>query len=181
MQLVLHTERLLLNSPVEGDRADVLRYLNETSDFAENTLNMQFPYLDKHFDYWMEMIKSGLENNDAFIFAVRDKTTEKLMGAVGIHIVKAHQKAEVGYWLAKEYRGHGFITEALKEVIRYGFEQLPLNKIYATWFSHNIASGKILKNCGMKEEAFLKQEYLKQGRFRDTFRYCILRSDFQNF
>ena len=63
---------------------------------------------------------------------------------------------------------------------RFGFQDLGLNKIYATHFPHNPASGKIMQNCGMKLEATLKQEYFKNGKPLDVLKYSVLKQDFVN-
>ncbi|WPC10237.1 GNAT family N-acetyltransferase [Riemerella anatipestifer] len=51
-----------------------------------------------------------------------------------------------------------------------------LNKLYASHFSHNLASGKVMESCGMQFEGVLKQEVLKQGIYLDLYRYGILNS-----
>lgn len=172
------TPRLILNQPVESDRENLLLYLNETPEFAENTLTMPFPYTDESADFWFKLAKEGFENRDGFIFAIREKSTKKLIGGIGLHLTPQHKKAEVGYWLAKPLWNKGYVTEALGAVLKFGFEEVNLNKIYATYYAHNPASGKVMEKCGMKNEALLKDEYLKNGKFLDVNRFCILHSDF---
>lgn len=87
----------------------------------------------------------------------------------------------MGYWLAKEFWNRGYISEALPEILKFGFENFELHKIYATHYPHNPASGKVMEKCGMKKEAVLKDEILKKGKFKDLIRYFILKEDFQNF
>ena len=55
------TERLILNSPKESDRENLLIYLNETPEFSENTLSMPFPYTDESADFWFRISKEGLK------------------------------------------------------------------------------------------------------------------------
>lgn len=175
----LITERLVLSQPQESDREDLISYLNETPEFSENTLSMPYPYLDEHATFWFEMSKNGLETGNAYIFAIRLKESKKLIGGIGLHLSQPHSKAEAGYWIAKDYQKKGYVTEALKEMIRFGLQELHLNKIYATCFVHNPASGKAMIKCGMRPEAELRQEYCKNGQFLDVFRYIILRENFQ--
>ena len=108
-----------------------------------------------------------------FIFGIREKENLKLIGAVGLHLDVAHHKAEVGYWLGKSFWNNGYVSEALQEVLKFGFEELKLNKIYASHFHHNPASGKVLEKNGFVFEAELKQEILKNGKYLDLFRYAL--------
>ena len=172
------SERLILDQPLEKDRADLIFYLNETSEFSENTLSMPFPYTNDSADFWFKMSSEGFENKNAYIFAIRLKETEKIIGGIGLHLTPQHQKAEAGYWIAKDFWNKGYATEALKILLKFGFESLHLNKIYATYFPHNPGSGKIMEKCGMKFEATLKQEYVKNGNFMDVKRYFLLKEDY---
>lgn len=178
---VLETERLVLNQPVEEDLQAIVIHLNETSEFAENTLTMPFPYSENDGRNWLKIIEKGFEEKNAYIFGVRLKNNLKLIGAVGLHLVAEHNKAEIGYWLAKEFWNQGIISEAVEKVIHFGFKELQLNKIYASFYPHNPASGKIMQKCGMRKEGYLPQEILKNGRFLDLTRYSILKTDFQDF
>lgn len=175
------TQRLILNQPVETDRKNLLLYLNETPEFAENTLSMPYPYTNESADFWFKMSQEGFEKKDAFIFAIRDKETLKLMGGIGLHLTPQHHKSEVGYWIAKPFWNKGYVTEALKAVLKFAFEELKLNKVYASYYPHNPASGKIMEKCGMKHEAFLKEEYYTLGRYLDVNRFSILKSDYSRF
>ena len=172
------TERLILNQPTERDREQLLLHLNETSEFSENTLSMPYPYTDKSADFWLHLAKEGFENHDAFIFAIREKENRKLIGGIGLLLVSQHKIAEAGYWIAKPFWNKGYVTEALTALLKFGFLELNLNKIYANFYPHNPASGKVLEKCGMKKEGLLRQEYLKNGEFLDMYRYAILRHEY---
>lgn len=174
----LKTERLILNRPTESDLDDIVFYMNSTSQISENTLTIPFPYKEEDAKFWLKIIEEGFEKKDAFIFGIRKKENLKLIGGMGIHLDINNQKAEVGYWLGKDFWNNGYATEALKEVLKFGFEKLNLNKIYASHFPHNPASGKILEKCGMTKEAVLKQEVLKGEIFLDIVRYSCMKQDF---
>ena len=177
----LETERLILNRPTENDLGDLILHLNSDNVFSENTLNIPFPYQNENAEFWIhELVNKGFEEKKNFTFAIREKENPKLIGAIGIHLDKLHLKAEIGYWIGKEFWNKGFVTEAVREIIRFGFQDLGLNKIYATHFPHNPASGKIMQNCGMKLEATLKQEYFKNGKPLDVLKYSVLKQDFVN-
>lgn len=174
----LESERLILNQPNSEDTADLILYLNQTSEFADNTLTMPFPYTEESAQFWLKMIEDGFEKKDAFVFGIRKKENLKLIGGIGLHLVVPHQKAELGYWIAKDFWNQGYATEAAKTVVEFGFRILNLNKIYASHYPHNPASGKILQKIGMQYEATLKDEVLKKEKFLDLIRYSILKNNY---
>ena len=177
----LKTKRLILNHPTENDLEDLIQHLNSDKVFSENTLNIPFPYQKPHAEFFLnELVNKGFEEKTNFTFAIREKENPQLIGAIGIHLDKNHQKAEIGYWLGKEFWNKGYISESLLEILKFAFQELKLNKIYATHFPHNPASGRIMQKCGMNLEAVLKQEYFKNGNSIDVFRYSILKEDFIN-
>lgn len=83
--------------------------------------------------------------------------------------------AELGYWVAEEYWGLGIATEAVKQMIIYGFNTWPINRIYATPFVTNIGSQKVLEKAGMVLEATIKDSLVKNGIIQDDLIYAIRR------
>jgi acetyltransferase, GNAT family len=178
---VLTTERLILSRPVEGDMQHIIHYLDSDKVYSENTANMPYPYKEADAEFLIhEVVDKGFENKTDFVFAIRNKENGLIMGLIGIHHWdKANQKAEIGYWLGKEFWNKGYVTEAMAEVLAFGFEVLNLNKMFANFFPHNPASGRVMEKSGMKQEAVLRQEIYKNGKFLDFVRYSILKEDFK--
>ena len=178
---VLTTERLILSRPVEGDMQHIIHYLDSDKVYSENTANIPYPYKEVDAEFLIhEVVDKGFENETDFVFAIRNKENGLIMGLIGIHHWdKANQKAEIGYWLGKEFWNKGYVTEAMAEVLAFGFEVLNLNKMFANFFPHNPASGRVMEKSGMKQEAVLRQEIYKNGKFLDFVRYSILKEDFK--
>lgn len=169
----LSTTRLILSQPTVEDTEDVIFQMNSTSEISENTLTLPFPYHKQHADFWFQMAEFSFQKKEAFIFGIREKENLKLIGAIGLHIDIGNNKAEVGYWLGKSFWNKGYVSEALREVLKFGFEELKLNKIYASHFHHNPASGKVLEKNGFEFEGILKEEILKNGIYLDLYKYAI--------
>lgn len=86
-------------------------------------------------------------------FAIVERETSRLVGAVGLNAPELSQVAdedemELGYWVGTPYQGKGYATEASQEVIRYGFENLQLRVIWATYFSDNESSRRVQEKLG---------------------------------
>ena len=109
------------------------------------------------------------------------KATGQIIGTIGfMWIQRENASAEVGYSLSRAFWNQGIMTEALKELIRYGFRSLNLNRIEAQHETENPASGAVMRKCGMRREGTLRQRLLNKGRFVDVELYAILRRDFQS-
>lgn len=174
----ISTDRLILNRPKKNDLEDFNLQINSSEDFSKNLTSITFPFTQEQTDRWFELCDKGYESGESFRFAIREKNIGKLIGTIGIHLDQKHHKAELGYWLGKEFWGKGYLTEALKAVIGFGFKGLNLNKIYATHYLYNLGSEKVMQKSGMKLEGLQKQEYLQNGEFLDVKRYSILKEDF---
>lgn len=170
---VLETERLILSAIKEEDIPYIVEYLQEKV-FSELTSNIPYPYTEDDARFWLKNSRQAFEMKTGFTFAIRNK--EKIIGAIGLHD-RGDDKAELGYWLAKPFWNKGLVTEAAKAMIDFGLKELQFNKIYATHFLHNPASGKVLQKIGMEQEAVLKQHIKKNNEYFDTPMYSVFRNN----
>ena len=92
-----------------------------------------------------------------------------------------HDHAELGYWIGVPYWGAGYATEGARAVMQFGFETLSLNRIFASHFSRNPASGRVLQKIGMRYEGTLRRHLKKWDEYIDLECYGVLRSEFQSF
>ncbi|NQV14217.1 GNAT family N-acetyltransferase [bacterium] len=169
----LHTDRLVLRAFQLSDATEV-QMLAGAREVAEMTLNIPHPYSNGLAENWISSHKKDFEAGMGMRFAIVEKETAKLIGAIGLIITERFNRAELGYWVGKPYWGKGFATEATKELLRYGFQELKLNKVYATHMTRNPASGRVLQKIGMQLEGLLKQHALKWDQFVDLAAYGIL-------
>ena len=140
--------------------------------YNQNTTNIPFPYTEDSAIFWIELAAQGLKNQTAYIFAIRLKDNPTIIGGIGLGIDKAHNKAELGYWLDEGYWNQGLVTEAAEEVLRFGFEELNLKRIFASYFSFNEASGAIMRKIGMTKEGELKAFTKKDNRYINHVLYA---------
>ena len=88
--------------------------------------------------------------------------------------------AEIGYTINEPWRGKGIATEAVQAVLDFAFGTICLNRIEAHYAVDNVASGAVLKKCGMLYEGHMRQKYLSmRGVFEDCDSYAILKEDWQ--
>ena len=104
----------------------------------------------------------------------------KLIGCLGIHGVdKQNRKASLGYWLSKDSQGKGIMTKSLRRLVRFGFEELDLNRIDLLAGAGNAKSRAIAKRLGFSEEGILRDyEYVEQ-HFINLVVYSFLSKEYR--
>jgi len=157
---------------VESDADSIAKYANNPKIGSNLTDAFPYPYSVDDFKKFFDMVK---EKNPLGIFAI--EIDGEACGAIGIHPqTDIHRKSmECGYWLAEKYWGKGIITEAIKQIVEYGFNTFDIVRIYARPFSFNIPSQKVLEKAGFKHEATLKKACFKNGQFCDEMIYSIVK------
>ena len=158
-----------------SDKDALIAHLNDR-DIYDRTLRIPFPYTDAAADEWLALVARITEQQGRLVqFAIRS-ADDALIGACGFdgfQVGKSH-RAEVGYWLAKPYWGQGIMTAVVQRACRHAFEGFGLVKITAHVYPPNTASARVLEKCGFQEEGFLRQHFLKDGRFLDARLFGLL-------
>jgi RimJ/RimL family protein N-acetyltransferase len=172
----LRTERLLLRPFTRAD-APIVQKLAGDKAIADMTLNIPHPYPDELAENWISTHAPRFRDGRGAIYAITRPEDRLVIGSIGLVTVPDHQRAELGYWLGRPYWGQGCTTEAARELLRYGFTELRLNRIYASHFSRNPASGRVMQKIGMQYEGTLRQHIAKWGRFEDLKLYGSLQSE----
>ncbi|MBD2867475.1 GNAT family N-acetyltransferase [Paenibacillus arenilitoris] len=174
---VIHTERLTLRLLEQGD-ADVLERLIDDCDVARTTLNIPHPYPRGSAAAFIERRAEVAGKGDGYSFAVLDQEAGTFMGSIGMNIDNNHNRAELGYWLGTRFWNNGYMTEAAGRIVRFGFDELGLNKIVAAAMTKNPGSSGVMKKIGMQYEGTFRQHLLKWGHYEDICYYGLLREDY---
>jgi ribosomal-protein-alanine N-acetyltransferase len=173
----IKSERLLLRPFVLSD-AKRVQFLAGNKAIASTTLHIPHPYEDGMAEEWIGTHQEGFEKGELFNFAIELWASKELIGAIGLVVNDEHAHAELGYWIGEPYWNQGYCTEAAFEVLRYGFEEIGLNRIYAMHLSRNPASGRVMEKVGMLHEGCRRQHFQKWGIFEDVEFYGIIGIDF---
>lgn len=171
----LETERLILR-PWRVDDVD---------DFYEYAKNPNVgpnagwqPHDSKEVS--MKILQSFIEKDE--VWAIEYKANSKVIGSVGAHAdekrdgVKARM---IGYVLSEDYWGKGLMTEAVKEVIRYLFEEENYEVISCYHYPFNVQSKRVIEKCGFKYEGTLRlASKIYDGTVQDDVCYSIVRDEY---
>ena len=156
-----------------ADLPALVRHANDPSVAANLTDAFPHPYTEENGRAFLEEAMKSVPLRRCIDIG------GEACGAIGLHPKPDlwRRNMELGYWLAKEHRGRGIMTEAIKQIVPIGFETFPeVDRIYATPFGSNIASQKALEKAGFKLEAKLEGTLIKLGRKEDEWIYAVRRS-----
>ncbi len=119
-------------------------------------------------------------SQEGISWAVTLLDQDVVIGCFGLHYWdQYHRRAEAGYGLARAYWGQGIGSEALQAIVRYGFKQLNLNRIYARTIADNHESVRLLERVGFQREGtHRKHSWEEDGTFHDSAIYGLLVHEF---
>ncbi|MDQ3802159.1 MAG: GNAT family N-acetyltransferase [Acidobacteriota bacterium] len=166
---------MFLRFPTSGDFAEFTALNKASRKFHRNLVNP--PTDEKSF---ADFLKRSESETDRCFLICRNEDGAIVGGAALSQIFrKAFQNAYLGYYLAEKYTGKGYMTEAVKLVLRFAFRELKLHRVEANVQPENTASIAVLQRCGFTREGF-SRKYLKiGGRWRDHARFAIIIEDWK--
>ena len=113
-------------------------------------------------------------------WAVCDKQSGAFMGDLSYwKIIAGDHRAEIGYTLKSKYWKQGYMTEALRCILEWGFSELNLHSVMADINPDNQASRQLLLRMGFKKEGYHRENYHFRGQFLDSEMYGLLERDFR--
>lgn len=118
-------------------------------------------------------------NLDFYNWAIQLKESDEVIGRIrGWHPNDNVSQVEIVYELGKKWWNKGYMTESVKELIRFFFLDVGLNRIYANHASANPASGKVMQKCGMIYEGTMRQACKCNNGLFNQVNYAILAEDY---
>lgn len=172
----LETERLILRKLEIADAKDVFEYARnpEVTKYMTWETHKSIEDAEGFINWTLERYKK----DEAGEWGIELKETGRIIGAMGfVQLDLQNSCGVLGYALSKDYWGKGIMTEAVRRLIRFCFEEMKLNRIEAIHASENEASGRVMQKAGMSFEGLLRQKMYAKGRFWDVKQYAILKED----
>ena len=157
-----------------SDAGDLAAALSNKKVLDNLRDGLPFPYTEKDgSDYIGAMLSA--DENDTFAFAVT--VDDRAIGSITVlRKDNIHRRtAELGYYIAEEYWGRGIMTEAVRQVCGYVFDNSDIVRIYAEPFAFNTASCRVLEKAGFRFEGVLKSNAVKNGEIVDMKMYALVR------
>lgn len=176
MNLVISAQ-FFISDITPDDQAAYIEHLKEKQIY-DQTLAIPYPYTAEDAQWWVNHVAENTRKQGrSSQWAIR-RTDGYLIGGIGFHgaeIGKTHT-SELGYWLAKPYWGKGLMTEAVKKVTAFAFEEFGLVRISAHVFYFNQGSARVLEKAGFTFEGTLRKHYKKDGKIFDGKLYSLIKT-----
>ncbi len=181
----IETVRLTMRFPLMDDYAQWSSLRNQSRAFlvpweaswpADDLSRNAFAYRLKHY-------RGNVRKDEAYpllIFKADDN--KKLLGGVTISNVRRGiaQTAQLGYWIGQPHANKGYMSEAVRAVSGFCFDQLALNRVEAACLINNGPSTRVLENAGFSHEG-IARKYLKiNGKWQDHLLYALLKDDYRS-
>lgn len=116
-------------------------------------------------------------------WCITEKGVGKPIGSIGFEVDKYRPEInsrEMGYSLSKEHWKKGYMTEAAKRLIRYGFDELKLDVLMIRTSDANLRSQRVIEKCGFVYEGTLRRAYRLYNReIREVRCYSMLREEYE--
>lgn len=170
----IETARLRLRQFIESDLEDYARiYANP--EYTRYSSKGAVPpeqaraAAQAAYDYFT----SHWQQHGFGVWAVCDRTQNRLIGQCGLNCLPDNDEVEVLYRLDQLYWNQGLATEATKASLRYGFEQVKLDKIVALTLPQHVASRRVMEKAGL--------HYARDARIYelDVVYYTLRRAEYQ--
>ena len=165
----METERLIIDALRERDKADYFEAISHDRKVLQ-TFICNYEENMESFDFSRNLAIPDL-------FAIRLKETGKLIGIILI-CEKKETSCEIGYGIGSAYWNRGYVTEATKRFLEYCFCEHGFETVYASFFTGNEASRRVMEKCGMKYSHFVEKELTYLGMERDLTYYAINKEEY---
>ncbi|MCR8641284.1 GNAT family N-acetyltransferase [Paenibacillus sp. N1-5-1-14] len=110
-----------------------------------------------------------------------DDAEDTVIGTIGYHLHNlVHKRCEIGYELHPDFWGHGYMSEAVRAIIQFGFTELGLERIAAVVYLDNVGSIRVLEKQGFEKEGILRKYIVSGGKSHDVYVLSLLRSDWES-
>jgi RimJ/RimL family protein N-acetyltransferase len=113
-----------------------------------------------------------------FEFGFEERTTGRLVGGGGTRIQSTeHGVTDIGYTLHRGLWGQGYATEAGRALVEFALDTLGMHRVWATCHVDNLRSARVLEKLGMQREGRLRENVRKNGVWRDSWLYALIKGD----
>lgn len=163
--VTLTTERLVLRAPTEAD-VDAITEACQDPEIQRWT-TVPRPYGRRDAEAFVRLVAHQWAEGSETVWGIR--ADDELVGMIGLHNVGEHftgPHAELGFWVTPSARGKGYLGEAARAVIDWGFAELGLVRIRWQAVAGNIASARAARALGFRYEG-LQRQALTSPRGRD--------------
>ncbi|MHB8127372.1 MAG: GNAT family N-acetyltransferase [Mobilitalea sp.] len=178
--IYLVTERLIIRDHISDD---ILQHHQLLSDEkAMHYLNdLKTHSLEESRDNLAESIDEIAKiSRTKYFFRIELKNTKEHIGEIGYtvtEITPIGKLVSLGYFTHSTYWNNGYVSEAVKEVFRFAFEDNDVFRISTGCLKDNIGSERVMQKCGMTKESEYKMHTWHDGEMKDRVEYRLTKNE----
>jgi ribosomal-protein-alanine N-acetyltransferase len=185
--ITLETERLILRRYIRSDlepmfnncwnNINVWKWTNyEPMESIEDILTLNNIFTE----YWFGKYRQLNFYNWAIHLKSYGEVIGRVRGGYGSNMDERIEQIELAYELGEKWWNQGLMTEAVKKVIDFFFNEIGFNRVYSSHAHKNPASGKVMQKCGMTYEGIMRQAIRQNNNLFDKVNYAILADEYKN-
>lgn len=174
---LFHAERIYMAARRPDDYEALARWSNDPAYIQK----IRLPAFPLNIEQIRKQEEDAITARGALIFRMRTLEDDHLIGTIGMYQVDAVlQSAEFGIAIGEpDYRGKGYGTEGTKLMVRYGFQEMNLHRVWLRVLETNPRAISVYEKCGFIYEGRKRQAYRRNGKWLDTLLYSILRPEWE--
>jgi len=171
--VVLKEKNFVLRPFKKGDEISLTKNANNKKIWINLLDKFPYPYTLKDAKKWIKDCNKNENKKTRFAITIDNK----VVGGITFRVLDLNSKktAEMGYWLGENYWGKGIMSEAVKLVLDYVFNNFDIIRMQAYVFEYNPGSCKVLEKNGFILEGRLRKNIFKDGKIVDEFLYAKIR------
>ncbi len=175
----LETDRLLLRRLVMANAPDLFEVASNPEVTRLITWLTHRTLEDT--ERFIQVVHDWYDRQEVLYWGILRKSDRKLIGTCGIfEWVPRDARAEISYTLGQPYWGQGFASEVVRDLIKFAFETLQLNRLEGRCLLENTASAHVMEKARLTLDGILRQQLYLKGAFRDLKVYSLLRKEWLN-
>ena len=177
----IETERLILRAPRRKDHPAWVEARENSREHLERwePTWSDNEFTPRSFRRRLKWYREGAGSDSSYSFFIERKEDGALIGGVTLDAIRrgTTQRAVLGYWLVKGATGHGYMTEAVKAVLRFAFDELKLHRVEAASIPENVASVRVLERAGFEREGYMRAYIRIDGTWQDHLLFATINPD----
>jgi [ribosomal protein S5]-alanine N-acetyltransferase len=171
--MIIKTARFTLRPFRKSDLPSFVKHINDKTIAARTDAPIPYPYTMKDAEQWYRKMRNRARKKGSLVKEFAIDIDGEAVGCIAI-FPNGHT-AGIGYWLGRAYWNKGIMTEAVKEISKYGFNELGLRRIHASTFPQSKASMRVLEKAGYKFEGILRKNIKKGDKYIDEHLFAKVR------
>ncbi|MED1863051.1 GNAT family N-acetyltransferase [Fictibacillus nanhaiensis] len=173
---VIETERLRLRPVIESDVKEIFATFSDGD--ALQFYGMEPLKTEEAAYELIQAFEKGFTSGSSIRWGIVLNEQDTLIGTCGFHNwSKSDRRTELGYELNRAYWHNGFMSEALRAILHYGFNGMEFNRIAAVIRPENNASRSLVTKLGFHEEALLREHQRAKELYYDMYIYSLLKKN----